>query len=71
MRRVRVFTMAVGMFALALLGGCQREPFLSELPRSPYERYMTLRGRDRPATHRNEYGMLVRNARERLQPLEQ
>jgi len=62
------------MTAAALMGlsavGCQKQPLVSELPRTPYERYMALRGRERPATHRDHQGLEQRNARERLRPLE-
>ena len=65
-------TAVVGLMAACLLGiGCQKQPFISEYPRTPYDRYLALRGRERPATQRDAQGLAQRNARERLKPLDQ
>jgi hypothetical protein len=58
------------LLSVCALSGCQRRPFISDMPRTPYERYMALRGRERPETVRGPTGAEQRNARERLQPLE-
>ena len=55
---------------VSLAGGCQRSPFNDDLARTPYERYMALRGLDRPLTVSDEFGVERKALRERLSPLE-
>ena len=54
---------------LVIAGGCARSPLVSDLPRTPYERYQVLRGQERPENERNEFGAEVPALRERLRPL--
>lgn len=67
---VRCLILFVAILSVSWLGGCQRQPFVSDMPRTPYERYMALRGRERPLTVQGPTGIVQRNIRERLQPLE-
>jgi hypothetical protein len=57
--------------AVGLLGavGCQQPLFPEDAPRTPYERYMVLRGQYRPATEQDAYGQERPLLRERLRPL--
>jgi hypothetical protein len=55
--------------ATLLLVGCHDPLFPEDVPRSPYERYSTLRGQDPSATERDEYGVNQPNLRKRLRPL--
>lgn len=51
--------------------GCEKPLFPETLPRSPYERYMTLRGQHRPMTEEGPTGQEQPALRERLKPLGQ
>jgi hypothetical protein len=53
-----------------LLGGCQKGLFPEGTPRSPYERYLTLRGDYRPPVEHDAYGVERPALRQRLRPLE-
>lgn len=60
------------LLALALLaGGCEKALFPEDLPRSPYERYMALRGRAAPMHEEGATGAKEPALRERLKPLDQ
>lgn len=52
------------------MAGCQKKLFPPELPRSPYDRYSLLRGRDRPQVELDAYGAERPALRQRLAPLE-
>ncbi len=56
---------------LLVLSGCSEPLFPKDTPRSPYDRYLTLRGRSVPKTVPNAYGIEQPNLRERLKPLAQ
>ncbi|MEM6750957.1 MAG: hypothetical protein AAGA57_00585 [Planctomycetota bacterium] len=43
---------------------------MSDLPRTPYERYQTLRGEAPPIERPNEFGVEQKALRERLAPME-
>ena len=58
-------------FMAAAIGGCQKPLFDEKLPRTPYERYMALRGEERPVKQRNIYGVEQPALRERLRALGQ
>lgn len=53
-----------------LAPGCARTPFKDDLARTPYDRYLALRGRDRPLVTIDEFGREQKALRERLSPLE-
>ena len=53
----------------ACLGGCQKPLYPQNSPRSPYERYLTLRGDYRPPVETDAYGIERPALRQRLQPL--
>ncbi|MCC6580323.1 MAG: hypothetical protein IT440_07755 [Phycisphaeraceae bacterium] len=59
--------------AVLLLGtiGCEKALFPKDAPRSPYERYQTLRGQDRPMTETNVWGGEQPSLRNRLKPLDE
>lgn len=63
-----VLLLIVGVSS-GLLTGCEKPLFPKEEPRTPYQRYMMLRGTDRPEKVENAYGWEEPNLRERLQPL--
>lgn len=69
MHRSRVVLLAVVVGAALAATGCEKPLFPSDLPRSPYERYMTLRGRSRPMSEETASGMEQPAIRERLKPL--
>ncbi|MCC7145211.1 MAG: hypothetical protein IT443_02060 [Phycisphaeraceae bacterium] len=56
---------------LASLAGCSKALFPEDLPRSQYERYSTLRGRERPKKETNAFGREMPALRERLSPLDE
>jgi hypothetical protein len=58
------------LLASALLGGCEKALFVDNEPRTPYERYMALRGRSASLTEQNAYGGKSPALRERLKPLD-
>lgn len=64
----RALLIGIGFMAVAI-GGCQKPLFDEKLPRTPYERYMALRGEERPVKQRNIYGVEQPALRERLRPL--
>lgn len=53
------------------LGGCEKALFPENAPRSPYERFQTLRGQQRPAMETNAFGVEQPALRSRLRPLGQ
>ena len=68
MRGVLVFY----LFAAAgTLGGCQDALFKDNAARTPYDRYLTLRGQARPATETDALGVERPALRQRLSPLGQ
>lgn len=54
---------------VVMLVGCHEPLFPDDVPRSPYERYSTLRGKDPTPTERNQYGIPQPALRKRLRPL--
>lgn len=54
-----------------LLSGCAKPLFPETAQRSPYERYLSLRGLDRPPTEVDAFGRHRPALRQRLQPLHQ
>lgn len=70
-RTLLVLTL-VGLVGAALsMGGCRKPLFPEEAQRSPYERYLALRGRSAPETEPNAFGREQPALRQRLRPLEQ
>lgn len=64
--------MAISLAGLALgtsLTGCNKPLFPEDMPRSQYERYSQLRGRQRQAPDSDLYGGDRAELRERLKPL--
>lgn len=61
---------AVCALALAMLG-CEKPLFPENSQRTPFERYMALRGQQRPATERDATGGSSPALRQRLRPLGQ
>ena len=53
------------------LAGCEKPLFPENLPRTPYDRYMALRGQQRPATEEDAGGGDKPALRQRLKPLGQ
>lgn len=72
MRRTMVACFGV-LATVALLTGCQDPLFPKDQPRTPYERYQTLRGGDRPMTDEMASGSRAGRPalRDRLRPLDQ
>ena len=69
-RRTRLIVGSIALAGLALAGpGCEKPLFPEAAPRSPYERYMLLRGQDRPTKTENAFGFEVPDIRNRLKPL--
>ncbi|MFA9478307.1 hypothetical protein ACERK3_08360 [Phycisphaerales bacterium AB-hyl4] len=65
---------ATVMMAVILLTGCQDPLFPTDAPRTPYDRYRTLRGEERPMTDEMARGTPRSGRpalRERLRPLDQ
>ncbi len=61
---------AVGFVFIGLcFSGCEKALFTDKLPRSPYERYDTLRGRRRQMSEENAYGGTQPALADRLRPL--
>ena len=52
------------------LCGCQGGLFPQKVARSPYERYLALRGLEPPAMQENPYGRQRPALRQRLRPLD-
>ena len=67
--RLTIPTLAALLLAIGWLAGCERALFPDNLARSPYERYGTLRGQQRPATQQTTLGWDKPALRERLKPL--
>ncbi len=64
-------TAATVALAVVAMGGCAKQLFPEDTPRSPYERYQMLRGQDRPKTYVDVFGIERPALRERLKPLGQ
>lgn len=62
--------LVLAVLTLAVVG-CQKPLFDEDVARSPYERYLALRGLDRPVYEMNAYGRQQPALRQRLRPLEQ
>lgn len=65
---------AMGLVLLTIFacagGGCGRALFPEEQPRSPYQRYNSLRGRNTQTTEMDAFGRERPNLRDRLRPLD-
>jgi hypothetical protein len=59
------------LLGAAFLIGCEQALFPKDLPRSPYERYLALRGQLPPASRTNPYGVQEPALRDRLRPMDQ
>jgi len=59
-----------GMALAAGLAGCSNPLFPSDTPRTPYDRYLVLRGEERPMTELDVNGRERPNLRVRLAPLD-
>jgi len=57
------------LLMLCLLGGCEKALFIEQESRTPYDRYMTLRGRQAAMSEPNAFGGSAPALRERLKPL--
>jgi len=71
-RRRRLTRAGLAVAALGALGcaaGCAEPLFPDDLPRSPFERYMVLRGEERPAKQTSDFGRQQPALRQRLTPL--
>jgi len=66
---IKVVVMVVVFAVAGLSAGCEKPLFPETQARSPYERYMVLRGHGSPQTERNAYGVTQPALRERLRPL--
>lgn len=71
MTKDRLVVAAAAMAVVMLGGGCAKQLFPEDVPRSPYERYQMLRGQDRPKTYTDVFGVERPALRERLKPLGQ
>lgn len=64
------------VFGLALLvllsgiPGCNRTPFIPDMPRTPYARYQDLRGGEPPQTEPDSFGNQRPALRARLEPMD-
>lgn len=58
------------LLTIGLLSGCQQRLFPEHASRSPYDRYLTLRGQDRPMTETDPFGMERPALRQRLRPMD-
>ncbi len=67
---MRSIVAGLGVAIGLLLGGCQKPVFPEDQPRSQYERYNSLRGRDTATTQLDAFGRERPNLRERMRPLE-
>lgn len=65
----RILILASLLLGISVLGGCEKQLFPEDMPRSPYERYQVLRGQERRATQENTFGGQEPAIRERLKPL--
>lgn len=59
------------LVTMVLLTGCAKPLFPATAQRSPYERYLALRGLDRPPTETDAFGRQKPALRQRLRPLHQ
>ncbi len=57
------------LLAATLMGGCEKALFIEHESRTPYDRYMALRGKQSAMSEANVYGGSVPALRERLKPL--
>lgn len=64
-----LFVLVIVVGGAGLLGGCQKPLFPQDLPRTPYERYQTLRGEYRSPVLYGAAGSEQLNLRGRLTPL--
>ena len=62
--------LAVVAVACVVAGGCQEPVFPEDQPRTPYERYQSLRGQERPAETTDAFGNPQPDLRARLAPLD-
>ena len=60
-----------GVVVLTGISGCNKPLFPENTPRSQFERYDALRGRERPTTEPGPFGVAQPALRERLRPLDQ
>lgn len=54
---------------LAGMAGCEKPLFVENQSRTPYDRYLSLRGRQTSMTQQNDYGGQTPALRQRLRPL--
>lgn len=69
MQITRVLPVLAVLVVLGAAAGCEKPLFPKEAPRSPYDRYLMLRGQQRSQTVENAYGGEVPSIRDRLRPL--
>ena len=70
MNKHKAWIIAVGcVFIGTMVGGCEKQLFPDNLPRSPYERYDSLRGRDKSMSEENTFGGTQPAVRQRLKPM--
>ncbi len=69
MRRMKLGLRLGIVLVILLASGCAKPLFPQGTPRSPYERYMALRGQHAPAKEVNAFGRTQPALRERLRPL--
>jgi hypothetical protein len=68
-RAMMLMLSAMALSMMMMVGGCEKQLFPENVPRSPYARYDTLRGRHRSAQEQNAYGGTQPALRERLRPM--
>ena len=69
MQTMRVLSVLAVFVVLGAATGCEKPLFPKEASRSPYDRYLMLRGKQRSQTVENAYGGEVPSIRDRLRPL--
>ncbi len=69
MRIPALVVAAAAVLAALTAAGCEKPPFSENAPRSPYDRYMTLRGQQRPLVEEDALGNEQPALRQRLKPL--
>lgn len=67
---VRLMLIVGGMVGVTAVAGCNKPLFPNDAPRTPYERYQALRGRQRPLYELDQLGNPQPALRERLEPLD-
>jgi hypothetical protein len=67
----RVWRIVVLLAVWSAVGGCAKELFPEDAPRSPYERFLTLRGKAPPMNETDAFGVENPALRSRLKPLDQ